>query len=218
MNFISAHPAFNDTIDSLKYEFCNDSSNAVIVCGAYELSKTEPYSKYKGQYEKLIVFNQEPLLAKQHTFITESYYAWLKLADEVWDYDENNLKILRTIRPDAKLHILHPYKVWPQTYTKDIDILFYGAMNTHREKLLTHLSSKYNVCILTNEYDELDSYILRSKVLLNIHYYYETALQEQARIIRWIGSPSRIVSEMSLINYLNIEQHPYHELFNLEVV
>ena len=37
MNYLALHPAFNDTIDSLKNEFKNDTMNDVIVCGAYEL-------------------------------------------------------------------------------------------------------------------------------------------------------------------------------------
>lgn len=143
------------------------------------------------------------------------YFTWLKLADEVWDYDEVNVKVLRLIRNDIKLHTLKPYKSWPKTRKKDIDILFYGSMNKHRKKLLDHLKQKYNVCILTNKFDNLDDYILRSKILLNIHFYHEVPLQEQARMIRWIGAPCRIVSERSMKNYLGIEEKPYEELFNL---
>ncbi len=61
----------------------------------------------------------------------------------------------------------------------------------------------------------LDDYILRSKILLNIHYYYEVSLQEQARMVRWIGAPSRIVSERSITNYLGVEEKSYEELFCL---
>ena len=56
---------------------------------------------------------------------------------------------------------------------------------------------------------------MRSKVLLNLHYYYESSMQEQARMIRWIGSPCRIVSEKSFKNYLNVEEFEYKELMNL---
>ena len=41
MNFISSHPAFNDTIDSLKNEFKDDKSNSVIICGAHDFSRTQ---------------------------------------------------------------------------------------------------------------------------------------------------------------------------------
>jgi hypothetical protein len=56
---------------------------------------------------------------------------------------------------------------------------------------------------------------MRSKILLNIHYYYECALQEQARMIRWIGAPCRIISEKSFKNYLNVEELEYVDMFKL---
>lgn len=210
MQFVQSHPAFNDTIDSLKHEFREDMSNVVIICGAHDLSHTQSIDDYKRKYGKVIVFNQEPLLAKQRNFMHIGYFAWLSMADEVWDYDEENLKVLRLIRPDVKLHVLKPYKMWTKEYKKDIDILFYGSMNDHRKKILDELSKRHNVKILTNCWDgnELDRWILRSRILLNLHYYNETALQEQARMIRWIGSPCRIVSEPSVHNYLNIEEFP----------
>ena len=99
---------------------------------------------------------------------------------------------------------------------KDIDILFYGSINEHRRAVLDALKKKYNVVIL-NSWDGnvIDNYIMRSKVLLNIHYYYESSMQEQARMIRWIGAPCRIVSEKSFKNYLNVEEFDYKDLVNL---
>jgi len=210
MNFVSSHPAFNDTIDSLKNEFKDDKSNNVIICGAHDFSRTQSIDFYKKKYDKVIVFNQEPLTATQRQFMHKGYFAWLKQADEVWDYDEQNIEVLKLIRPDVKLHILKPYKDWSKyaPVAKDIDILFYGSMNEHRAKILNELKKKYKVVILTNCWNtnELDDYILRSKILLNIHYYYESSMQEQARMIRWIGSPCRIISEKSYKNYLNVEE------------
>lgn len=198
MQFVQSHPAFNDTIDSLKHEFREDMSNDVIICGAHDLSHTQSIDDYKRKYGKVIVFNQEPLLAKQRNFMHIGYFAWLSMADEVWDYDEENLKVLRLIRPDVKLHVLKPYKRWPTEAKKDIDILFYGSMNKHRRNILGALSKHNKVKILDNCWDsnELDQWILRSKVLLNLHFYYETALQEQARMIRWIGSQFTIVEQV----------------------
>ena len=137
MNFISSQPAFNDTIDSLKNEFKDDKSNNVIICGAHDFSRTQSIDFYKKKYDKVIVFNQEPLTATQRQFMHKGYFAWLKQADEVWDYDEQNIEVLKLIRPDVKLHILKPYKDWSvyKPVAKDIDILFYGSMNEHRTKI-----------------------------------------------------------------------------------
>ena len=99
---------------------------------------------------------------------------------------------------------------------KDIDILFYGAMNEHRATVLNELRKRYNVVVIGDVFGgALDEFILRSKVLLNIHYFYECAMQEQARMIRWIGSPCRIISERSWKNYLNVEELEYKELLKL---
>ncbi|MBR4618686.1 MAG: hypothetical protein IKO49_05220, partial [Bacilli bacterium] len=82
--------------------------------------------------------------------------------------------------------------------------------------VLDELKKKYKVVIL-NSWDGnvIDNYIMRSKVLLNIHYYYESSMQEQARMIRWIGAPCRIVSEKSFKNYLGVEEKEYNELKNI---
>lgn len=220
MNYIASHPAFNDTIDSLRNEFKDDTTNDVIVCGAHDFSRTQSIEALKQRYDKVIVFNQEPLTATQRQFMHKGYFVWLKQADEVWDYDEQNIEVLKLIRPDVKLHILKPYKDWSvyKPVAKDIDILFYGTMNEHRSKILNDLKKKYKVVVL-NSWDGrvLDSYIMRSKVLLNLHYYYESSMQEQARMIRWIGSPCRIVSEKSYKNYLNVEEKTYDELKNLKI-
>ena len=208
MNFLSSHPAFNDTIDSLKNEYRDDRSNDVIICGGHDFSRSYSLDYFKNRFGRVIVFNQEPLLATQRQFMHKGYLQWIKQADEVWDYDEQNIELLNYLRPDIKLHVLKPYKDWSKfrPVNKDIDILFYGSMNDHRRKILDELKKRYKVSIVEAWGDALDQYILRSKILLNIHYYYECAMQEQARMIRWIGAPCRIVSEKSWKNYLSVEE------------
>ena len=217
MNFLSSHPAFNDTIDSLKNEYRDDRSNDVIICGGHDFSRSYSLDYFKKRFGRVIVFNQEPLLATQRQFMHKGYLQWIKQADEVWDYDEQNIELLNYLRPDIKLHVLKPYKDWSKfkPVDKDIDILFYGSMNDHRRKILDELKKRYKVSIVEAWGYALDQYILRSKILLNIHYYYECAMQEQARMIRWIGAPCRIVSEKSYKNYLGVEEFDYEDLVNV---
>ena len=47
MNYIASHPAFNDTIDSLKNEFKDDKSNNVIICGAHGFVQEDNDSEVK---------------------------------------------------------------------------------------------------------------------------------------------------------------------------
>lgn len=217
MNFYAPSPHFNDTIDSLRNEFNDDHSDTIVVCGVYETSKTKMVADFKTRYSKVIAFNQEPLFAKRRQFMHPLMYKFIKDADEVWDYDELNFRMIKTIRPDTELHILKPYKDWSKyaPVEKDIDILFYGAMNEHRRCLLDTLCRKYRVEVITNTFNNLDSFILRSRILLNIHYYYEVAMQEQARMVRWLGAPCRIVSEKSWRNYLGIDELKYEDMFSL---
>ena len=221
MNFLSSHPAFNDTIDSLKNEYKDDRSNDVIICGGHDFSRRYSLDYFKQRYGRVIVFNQEPLLATQRQFMHNGYLQWIKQADEVWDYDEQNIEVLNYIRSDIKLHLLKPYKDWSKfkPVDKDIDILFYGSMNEHRSRVLGELKKHYNVVEfkygVNPNWGDLDKYIMRSKILLNIHFYFECAMQEQARMIRWIGAPCKIISEKSWKNYLGIEELEYEELFKI---
>lgn len=215
MNFVSSHPAFNDTIDSLKNEFKDDHSNSVIICGAHDISRTESIDKYKAKYDKVIVFNQEQILTKHRNFMHLGYFTWLKDADEVWDYDDYNIQALSSIRKDIKLHILKPCNSLNSgTLEKTYDVLFYGWINNRRQVILdTLVKHGINVCIPKNVYgNNLSPYIARSKLCLNIHFYPDTALQEQARMIRWVSSNARIISETSRNNYLNVQEAPYNNL------
>ena len=56
---------------------------------------------------------------------------------------------------------------------EDIDVLFYGAMNKRRERILNAVAdSKLIVSVLENCYSAtLDAMIARAKIVLNLHYY-----------------------------------------------
>jgi len=41
MNYIASHTAFNDSIDSLRNEFKDDTTNDTIGCGAHDFSRTQ---------------------------------------------------------------------------------------------------------------------------------------------------------------------------------
>lgn len=210
---------FIDTIDSLKNEFRNDTTNRVVVTGISDVSRKYDVAWFRKKYGgHIIAFNQEPLLATQRDFMHPLFFKFLKEADEVWDYDDRQVKLLQSINPNTTIHILKPYKNWGayNNVSKDIDILFYGALNEHRQKVINALKTRYNVIVCKGIFgDDLDSYIMRSKILLNIHFYYECAMQEQARMVRWLGSPCKIISEKSWKNYLGVNELSYSELFNL---
>ena len=142
-------PAFIDTFESLENEFKHSNDNNVVILNVSEVSKHYTVSFFRKKYGgKIIAFNQEPLIAKQQKYMHFKFFNFLKDADEVWDYDERQVAIISTINKNTHLHILQPYKDWSiyETMPKDIDILFYGSLNEHRQKLLNVLDKKIQSC------------------------------------------------------------------------
>ena len=216
MKIISAGPAFLDTEIALTANIRHIEDDTVCLLGGYELAKTHTMADYKKSYKKVIVFNQEQIANRTRQFMSFEYFRLLKEADEVWDYDEFNIESLSPIRNDVKLILLKPCKELNAGHAanKDIDVLFYGAMNEHRAHIINQLKShKVNVVMPNNIWgNQLNPFIARAKICLNIHFYYETALQEQARMIRWISSNANIISEPSRINYMKVNEVPYDSL------
>lgn len=206
MDIINSTPYISNTYQYLLKYFENDASNDCIVLFPYSL--TTPIEVLKSNYDKVILFNQEQIGSP---WFTDEYIDKLKKADEVWDYDEYNIEHLKYIREDIKLHCLKPFIVIPEQ-DKEYDVLFYGSWNSRREKILNELlNAGVNVKIIDGVFgDDLNDYIAKSKCLLNIHYY-DACLQEQDRLIRWVGN-GKIFSEKSRTNYLNIDEYEYDEL------
>ena len=231
MKFRYATPLLIDCVHSLMNEFKDDKSNTLCILGAECFADQYNYDEFTHGYDKVIIYNFEPLsctydadlsyIESESTWITSKpCYEWLRLADEVWDYDVHNIQVLESIGIQASLHILNPWKNWDlyAPVNKDIDVLFIGGTyNKRRKRLLDYLSQKYNIKIIDMDNpiygDALDDYILRSKLLLNVHGV--SNLQEQTRMIRWIGAPCQIISEKSAHNYLGVPEKEYWELFLL---
>ena len=213
------------------HEFHDDHTNTLCMLGATDFCDTHDYDSMTKGYDKVIVFNQEPMAVSHSMCLFDAstggvdkksrYFEWLRRADEVWDYDENNIAFLKTLGINARLHILKPYMDWQlfAPVDKDIDILFVGCVDKwpRRVSVIDFLMRTHNVMVIGMDNpvygDILDSYILRSKILLNIHA--ASILQEQARMVRWIGAPCEIVSEKSAHNYLGVPEKEYWELFLL---
>lgn len=166
-------------------------------------------SKYPGY--KVIIYQLEQLYDGSHWVNRQSFYN-LRAADEIWDYDQSNIAWMRK-------NYQFNAKFVPLMYTEDlnrlpsikdvdqdIDVLFYGYMHERRAKLIFYLqqkfAGKYKVFDLYGVWgDELDSYIQRSKIILNIHSG-DKSKQEQARMYYPIINGRCVVSEKSPQNYM----------------
>ena len=207
-----------------------ENKNATVLLGCYLNNTVEQIRNIK-KYEKIIVYQAEPLV-ENHWFSTDLILKNIEGADEVWDYDLQNIEFLKSKGIEAKFR--------PPAYTKglakiqnranpDIDVLFYGSYTTHRTNLLTHLMydqvvpsnlmeiyRNINIVWVHNISDErLDDYISRSKIILNLRPYKEANRQQQSRIYYPIINNKCVLSEKSDINYFGDSIQEFEDVGDL---
>ena len=110
MKIIYTNPVFIDTAHSVMNEFRDDTSNTLLIIGAINVCADNDYAEYTKGYDRVIIYNQEPYDSLLVSNFPEKYMDWLRRADEVWDYTEENVQYLAAQGIQARLHILKPYK------------------------------------------------------------------------------------------------------------
>jgi hypothetical protein len=119
----------------------------------------------------------------------------------VWDYSRRNLAAIRAIADRRQLHLV-PIGYMPQlTHVpsapiEDIDVLFYGSLNSRRRAVLRELQQaavglRVETSIRGNARDAL---ISRAKIVLNMHFY-STAIFEMVRVSYLLANRKAVVSE-----------------------
>ena len=141
------------------------------------------------------------------------YFARLAQAEEVWEYNLQNIDYFRTkglvVRhvPIAYIPAFDPLPSY--TPPQDIDILFLGQLNNdHRKALLARLRASGLAVHATNNSfgDDKKKLVARAKVVLNIHYGYE-ALFEEARVVPLLAMGKVVVSE-------SVSDQRYQQLYS----
>jgi hypothetical protein len=132
-------------------------------------------------------------------WFNSTYYNYLDNADFIWEFSIKN----RILYKDIELNKIF-YQMMPFYYDKNLtnknieiqyDILFYGAANNRRRTILNNLSKIFNIKIGFNKYDnEKEDLILKSKIILNLHYYDDCAL-ESCRLNEILQYDKIIISE-----------------------
>lgn len=166
---------------------------------------------------KLIIYQTEPLVAN-HWWKLENIIENIKGADEVWDYDLENIVVLNKYGIEAKYRppkYCHKLKTVVNSENPDIDILFYGSMTERRSRFI----SRYlNDSIIQHEHcqlwmstnfvyafntfgKKLDEYIARSKIILNLNPYDGECRQQQVRIYHSLINEKCVLSEKNRLNY-----------------
>lgn len=183
-------------------------ADAVIVLGSYLFRSIDELRRlHPGK--RIIVFQLESMTSRNHQSPSHQFVIdRVRDADEVWEYDPANSAIL------AAAGIKN--RVVPFTYTQaldvgldkyecDVDLLFYGILNHRRVNILEPMQAQlygrrsflfaFGLCG-----DALDSYIRRSKIILNMHAF-DNQAQEQVRILRPVCNGKMVLSEHSGYNH-----------------
>lgn len=182
---------------------------------------------------KLILYQTEPLIDGAHWHPIDKIISNIEGADEVWDYDLENIEILRSYGIEAKFcppAFSHRLKRINNIDNPDIDVLFYGSHSTHRYELLRDMNATMinnerttdflmngNIVWLYNITDDLlDHFIARSKIILNLKPFDHTVRQQQTRIYYPLINDKCILSERCNINYFGDTIHEFTGLEELK--
>ncbi len=131
-----------------------------------------------------IIFNLEQTDSSSSWF-TNPYLALLR-AHEVWDYSHHNVTTLRSLGVTNIHHVPVGYVRELERIPdapKDIDVLFYGSVNSRRQRIIEQLhAANLKVSTVFGRYgSERDALIARSRIVLNVHFY-ETKIFEVVRV------------------------------------
>jgi hypothetical protein len=155
-----------------------------------------------------VIVNFEQL-GSDSILIREEYVDSMR-AHQVWDYSVRNIEWLATRGVVAK-HLRLGYSPLLNRIQnlefQDIDVLFYGALNERRILILQSLKEKgLNVVSISSGMSgaELDEYIRRSKVVLNLHYY-ATKIFEIVRVSYLLCNKKAVVAEVDVFTEIEPE-------------
>ena len=181
----------------ITFNYCdNNPSTKNIVLGAHLLND----NLIEDIPENTIIFNTEQIES-----ITENWKKKiLNLARKniiFWDYSQYNLDYLsKTINIKGKLFQIGYQKELNRinhNIVKNIDVLFYGSINTRREHIINKLKDrKINVKTLFGVYGkERDDLIAKSKLILNMHMY-DSKIFEIVRVFYLLSNSIPVITEV----------------------
>jgi hypothetical protein len=205
-------PHWEDLVAMIEENYSQDyGDDTCLVLSANLIMEIYENKKEIPDYNKKIVYQIEPLV-KNHWWSFDSMIDCLRHYDEVWDYDLDNIEILKQHGIDAKFKPFIYCENLKRIQNKkepDIDVLFYGTQTFHRIKTISNLIGYYldyniNFISLNNVTGSLlDDFISRSKIILDLsnNGHLEHRIQKQTRIFYSIINNKCVISEKSDRNY-----------------
>jgi hypothetical protein len=186
--------------------------NDIVVMAVHHHQTIEQIKEFNPGHNRIIVYQLEPL-SKNHWWSEEYIISRIKDADEVWDYDLDNIEVLKKYGIEAKFKpflYADSLKRIENKEEPDIDVLFYGSSTKYRSHMMEIITNcgligKKIVWLwnFSNENKILDEFISRSKIILDLpsDENDEKQLQKQSRIYYALINDKCIVSQKSFKNY-----------------
>lgn len=172
-----------------------------IIFGANDCIHT-PHAVIEHIPKDSIIVNLEQLSGGSSVWSNETYLDVLR-NHEVWDYSWANIEWLKeqNITNVKKISIGYSPSlefVLPPPETKDIDVLFFGAVNERRSRIINALNMHpeiNSVCSTSSSFgEERNKLIARSKIVINIHYY-PSKILETVRLSHLVANKAYVISE-----------------------
>ncbi|MDK4684395.1 hypothetical protein QDY72_04245 [Kingella negevensis] len=237
-------PIFNDMANLLHHALLDSNCHSQIsqirdyllyscmVQGAINIILTPHYLLPSNlahlQPETTIIINSEPLLAfeKSNSPMHQHWLENIMRAAKhchLWNYSQENLQFFErhgiTHGQYLQLGFHEKLSRIKHVAEPDIDVLFYGAITPRRAEILNQLQrEQLRVVTLGNFWgEELDSWIARSKIVLNMHAHDDSPF-ETVRCFYLINNSVAVVAEeteqQSLPEHYkeSVRAVPYNEL------
>lgn len=170
---------------------CNDNRLHILFgANVWEDAKLLP--------KRFIIYQLEQSPIKK--WFLPAYFSRLALAEQVWDYNLQNVEYLRARAINA-IHVPIGYSAlfdpYPLKQAESVDVLFLGQLkNAHRSKILNELRQQGLQVLAANDVFGVakQKLVAQAKVVLNLHYGGD-ALLEEARIIPLLSAGKVVISE-----------------------
>jgi hypothetical protein len=157
------------------------------------------------------VFNRFPhnyiayqLEQANSSWFTQDYLDKLNNSIEIWDYSKYNIESFKNSFNKPHIFMQLSSLTVPDIdlcRDRDIDVLFYGEVNSRRESFLNEIKKHVNLKIITNSNpifgSSISSILKRTKIVLN-HHFYENGQLEIFRAYESLSNGCKFISEISV--------------------
>ena len=175
-----------------------DGARINIIFAAHGLIHRETYS----QAQRVINFNLEQIGGQPRAAVRSGYFALMRNWPN-WDYARKNIEVLARAGVTDVSHVPIGYAPTQSCIAhqpKDIDVVFYGSLSARRLKVIDAVRATGLTVVYTHatpwDRQTRDAYLARTKLVLNLGYYEDVHILEEARISFLLANRIPVVSEL----------------------